>query len=183
MRALCRRAPSSSLGRLQLRYGFDSDDTPVLGRNMRIHIIATTLATFLTLATTPAYSQTGRVVFEGQPLTKVSISFEGASTVRLTSDEAFKAQVRIVERNGRYFWQTRGMKELSRAESGAYITYSAVDGSGYIRVHIPMMLDLREKLPKDQRDREIGYSEHLLTQFASVTYFGNRVPPGAPSDR
>jgi hypothetical protein len=77
----------------------------------------------------------------------------------LTREDAFKAQVRIVERGGRYYWQTRGMKELSRSESGAYVTYSAVDGTGYVRTHIPAMLEMRDRLPKEQRDREIGYTE------------------------
>jgi hypothetical protein len=116
-----------------------------------------------------------RVVFEGEPLKKVEISVEGTAETQLASEDAFKAQVRIIERDGRYYWQSRGMKELKRSESSAYITYAAADGSGYVRTHIPMMLDLRLQLPKEQRVREIDYSEHLLIQFASITYFGNRL--------
>lgn len=133
-------------------------------------------ALILVLAAPASHAQ--RVVFEGQPIKKAEASVDEAILLALAPEEAFKAQVRIVERNGRYYWQTRGMREMTRAESGAYITYTAVDGAGYVRTHSPMMLDLLEKLPKAQRDREIGYTEHILIQFMSLTYFGNRLPSG-----
>jgi hypothetical protein len=38
-----------------------------------------------------------------------------------------------------------------------------------------MMLDMRDRLADDIRQNEIGYSEHLLLQFASITYYGNRL--------
>jgi hypothetical protein len=123
-------------------------------------------------------AQTVTVVFEGEPLRKVESSFAETRATDLKPDEAFRYQVRIVEREGRYYWQTRGMKELRRSESGAYTTYHAIDGSGYIRVAIAMLLDLRDRLPPEQRQNEIGYTEHLLQQFTSITYFGNRL--GAP---
>jgi hypothetical protein len=116
-----------------------------------------------------------RVVFEGEPLRKVESNFGGTRSIDLEREDAFKAQVRIIERDGRLFWQSRGMKEMTRSESGAYITYSAMDGSGYVRTFVPMMLDMREQLAKELREREIGYTEHLLIQFASITYFGNRM--------
>jgi hypothetical protein len=114
------------------------------------------------------------VVFEGLPLKTVESSFLATLARELNDDESFQYQVRIAERNGRYYWASRGMKELIRSESGAYITYHAVDGSGYVRVGGSALLELRERLPEEQRRQEIGYVEHLLTQFASVTYYGNR---------
>jgi hypothetical protein len=131
--------------------------------------------TFAAVVLSPTELLGQRVVFEGEPLKKVETAFEDTFSIDLDREDAFKAQVRIVERDGRYFWQSRGMKEMTRSESGAYITYAAMDGSGYVRTLIPLMLDMREQLTKDVRDREIGYSEHLLMQFMSVTYFGNRV--------
>ena len=114
------------------------------------------------------------VVFEGRPVRKVESSFLATGAVDLSGDEAFEFQVRIVERQGKFFWATRGMKELVRSESDAYITYHAIDGSGYVRVGSPFLLDLMDQLPDDQRQQEIGYVEHLLIQFASLTYYGNR---------
>ena len=33
----------------------------------------------------------------------------------------------------------------------------------------------QRSLPDQQRSKEIGYVEHLLSQFASITYYGNRL--------
>ena len=128
-----------------------------------------------TSASLPAQDYT--VVFEGRPIRKVESSLDGTIESTLAPDDAFKYSVRIVERQGKYFWASRDMRELRRHESAtsAYITFMAVDGTGYIRTHIPMMLDLRDQLPEQQRLKEIGYTEHLLIQFASITYYGNRV--------
>jgi hypothetical protein len=56
----------------------------------------------------------------------------------------------------------------------SYITYHASDGTGYVRTGTALLLDLRDRLPESQRREEIGYVEHLLTQLASITYYGNR---------
>ena len=121
------------------------------------------------------WAQDYTLVFEGRPLRKVESSFERIVPSTLSSEDAFKYAVRIVERQGKYYWGSREMRELVRHEAGAYITFVAVDGSGYIRIGIPMMLDLRDQLPAEQRRKEIGYTEHLLIQFGSVTYYGNRL--------
>lgn len=121
------------------------------------------------------FAQDYTVVFEGRPLRKVESSFGGTLEGAVTADDAFKYSVRIVERQGKFYWASRDMLELIRRESGAYITFFAANGSGYIRINIPEMLDLRDLLPDDQRRKEIGYVEHLLIQFASVTYYGNRL--------
>lgn len=118
------------------------------------------------------------VVFEGRPIRKVESSFSATVPSTLSSEDAFKYAVRIVERNRRYYWASRDMRELQRFEAGSYITFVAVDGSGYVRIGSPMLLDLRDRLPADQRRAEIGYVEHLLIRFGSITYYGNRL--GAP---
>lgn len=124
-----------------------------------------------------AEAQDHRVVFEGRPLHKVESSFTETETADLTPEESFEYSVRIVERAGQFYWASRDMRRLTRSESGAYITFHAVNGSGYVRIYIPMMLDLRERLPLETRRREIGYVEHLLAGFTSITYYGNRVAP------
>ncbi len=122
-----------------------------------------------------ARAQDYTVVFEGRPLRKLEASFESAVPTTLGSDDAFTYSVRIVQRQNKYYWASRDMRQLARHEAGAYITFSALDGTGYIRIGVPMLLDLRDVLPENQRKREIGYVEHLLTQFSSITYYGNRV--------
>jgi hypothetical protein len=69
------------------------------------------------LALIPASRAQERVVFEGLPIKKVESSFAATGARDLTPEEAFQYQVRIVERNGRFYWASRGMKELVRSES------------------------------------------------------------------
>lgn len=121
-------------------------------------------------------AQDSRLVFEGRPIRKLQASVaEVLGPQSLTAEDAFRYQVRIVERDGKYYWASREMKQLARVESGAYLTFIALDGSGYVRIGSPELLALRDQLPASQRREEIGYTEHLLTQFASITYFGNQV--------
>jgi hypothetical protein len=129
-------------------------------------------ALFIVLPCSASAQET--VAFEGLPLTKVELSFLDTRVDTLDAEQSFQYQVRIVARNGKYYWASRGMKELIRSESGVYITYHAVDGSGYVRTGTPGLLNLRDRLPEARRQQEIGYVEHLLIQFASVTYYGNR---------
>lgn len=137
--------------------------------------LAPALVVLVILLPEAGWAQDYNVVFEGRPLRKVESSFERTVPSTLNSEDAFKYAVRIVERQGKYYWASREMRELIRHEAGAYITFFAVDGSGYIRIGIPMMLDLRDQLPAEQRRKEVGYTEHLLIQFASITYYGNRL--------
>lgn len=137
--------------------------------------LAAALVVLVLVAPEAGWAQDYTVVFEGRPLRKVESSFERTVPSTLSSEDAFNYAVRIVERQGKYYWASRELRELIRHEAGAYITFFAVDGSGYIRIGIPMMLDLRDQLPTEQRRKETGYTEHLLIQFASITYYGNRV--------
>ena len=138
-------------------------------------MIARFVATASLLLAGNLSAQDYRVVFEGRPVAKVEATFEEVQRTELRADEAFKYAVRIVQRQAKYYWASRQMKRLIRHEAGAYITYVAVDGTGYVRILIPMMLAMRDQLSPEQRSQEIGYTEHLLTQFASMTYFGNRL--------
>ena len=130
---------------------------------------------FMTASAQLPAQQDSQVVFEGRPLRKVESAFERTTESSLTSDDAFKYSVRILERGGKYYWASREMRELLRHEAGAYITFISPDGAGYIRVGNGLLLNLRDQLPAEQRAKEIGYVEHLLTQFASITYYGNRL--------
>ena len=138
-------------------------------------MIARFVVTASLLLTGSLSAQDYRVVFEGRPVAKVEANFEEVQRTELRADKAFEYAVRIVQRQGRYYWASREMKRLIRHEAGAYITYVAIDGTGYVRTFIPMMLAMRDQLSLEQQSREIGYTEHLLTQFASITYFGNRL--------
>lgn len=114
------------------------------------------------------------VVFYGQPAKKVTTTHEATDTEALTPESASQLAVTITFQDGKYYWASRSNKPLFRSESGSYITFHAVDGSGYIRVYQPFMYELMAQLPPGQRDREIGYVEHLVHMFGSITYFGHK---------
>ena len=54
------------------------------------------------------------------------------------------------------------------------MTFYAADGSGYVRVYQPYMYELLGKLSPAERAREVGYTEHLVHQLGSITYFGDK---------
>ena len=76
----------------------------------------------------------------------------------------------ISEIGGRFYWATRENKELTRHESGAFVTFIATDGSGYVRSILPRFKNAASLMsPTEER---FDYVEHLLTGLASVTYYG-----------
>ena len=116
-------------------------------------------------------------LFVGLPLLRVSEGGTSRSTEALQLSEAKKWTCSIEERRGNYFWTSREDKPLSRHRSGAFLTFAAIDGSGYVRMIDPSMLhDLPSLEPAETR---FEYVEHLLLGLSSVTYYGKMLPqPG-----
>ena len=66
---------------------------------------------------------------------------------------------------------TRQNTELVRIESGAFITYLAINGSGYVRVISPKLKDAASLMsPTEAR---FDYVEHALIGLRSITYYGS----------
>ena len=76
----------------------------------------------------------------------------------------------ISEIGGKYYWATRENKEMVRSTSGSFTTYSAVDGSGYVRVLDPDLKELAALM--SDTEAKFDYVEHLLIGLRTVTYFG-----------
>lgn len=129
------------------------------------------LVAFLCLA---ASAGAADIVFHGTPTKKITITADGAAEEPVVAPKADEFSVTIVREGDAYFWTSRENKPLSRSESGSYITFHATDGSGYVRVYQPQMYDLMDKLPPAERAHEVGYMEHIVHQFASITYFGDK---------
>ena len=72
-------------------------------RSLFVFVLATS-------ASLPAQDYT--VVFEGRPIRKVESSLDGTIESTLAPDDAFKYSVRIVERQGKYFWASRNTVQL-----------------------------------------------------------------------
>jgi hypothetical protein len=114
------------------------------------------------------------IIFTGLP--EIKISEGGVSRVAesLTKDKAIKFKCTITKLDDKYYWTSRENVELNPIASGAFITYWAVNGSGYVRLVKPEMQAEVKKLGTVAGDPEakFDYVEHLLLGLKSVTYYG-----------
>lgn len=115
-----------------------------------------------------------RVVFLGTPKLRAIVTPTGAEQVPLDEKYARQKGVIIIERNGKYYWASRENKLLFRTESGSYITYVSADGAGYVRTFTPAMSEMKKKLPPEMKAGEVDYVEHLVQQFDTITFFGDK---------
>jgi hypothetical protein len=127
---------------------------------------------FLTIAA-PLFAKE-IIVFTGMP--EIKISEGGVSRVpeNLTKDKAIKFKCTITNIDDKYYWTSRENVELIPIASGAFITYWAVNGSGYVRVVKRESKEEVRKLGTMAGDPEetFDYVEHLLLGLKSVTYYG-----------
>lgn len=112
------------------------------------------------------------VEFEGRPFIIIEVSEGKTSTTPLPPEKAAEFRVVITREGSQYFWKSRKDIPLVKTESGGYITYVATTGAGYIRVLAPFMREMLSQLPREEREREFVYMEHLTITLGSVTYFG-----------
>lgn len=114
------------------------------------------------------------VIFTGIP--EIKISEGGVTRVpeNLNKEKAINFKCTITKIDDKYYWTSRENVELIPIASGAFITYWAVNGSGYIRVVKPESKEEVRKLGAMAGDPEekFDYVEHLLLGLKSVTYYG-----------
>jgi hypothetical protein len=129
----------------------------------------TLLLASILIATTSAQAQ---VEFEGTPSVAVEMLEGTTHTVEVARSKAPDLKVKVTQDGDKYIWASRNNLPMNKTESGAYITYTAITGAGYVRVLSPMMRNALEKLPPEQRAKEFVYMEHLVNRLGSITYFG-----------
>ena len=112
-----------------------------------------------------------RTVFSGIPVIKVSEGGVERLPENLVRDKAVNLACVISEIGGKYYWASRENKEMVRRSSGAFVTYFAVDGSGYVRVVDPTAKAAASLM--SPTEAKFDYIEHLLVGLRSVTYYGN----------
>ena len=110
--------------------------------------------------------------FLGEPVTKIEISNGVSSSSAIPPSEAKERRVVITREGDEYFWASRGKIPMTRLESGGYVTYVAVTGRGYVRTLSPAGLDAFYRLPPEEREKKFTYTEHLVNDLGSITYFG-----------
>ena len=135
------------------------------------NVMLTKLLVFLLLAL-PVMSHATELEFEGTPEVKVQVMDGVAQTEAVAPQKAPEFRALVVREGDQFYWASRNNVPLIKRESGAYATYVAANGAGYVRVLIPAMRKLHDSLPPDQRKRGFLYMEHLINQMGSITYFG-----------
>lgn len=118
----------------------------------------------------PAFAQS-RTVFSGIPVIKISEGGIERLPETIQRDKAINLGCVISEIGGRYYWATRENTEMVRQVSGVFVTFIAINGSGYVRII--------EKTGKaaasimSQTEAEFDYTEHMMIGLRSITYYGN----------
>ena len=132
------------------------------------------LLTFLFLVITAPLFAEERIVFTGVPELKISEGGINRVPEDLTKDKAINFKCTITQIDDKYFWTSRENVELVSITSGAFITFWAVNSSGYVRFVRPeMKAEVRRMgaMAGDPEER-YDYVEHLLLGLKSVTYYG-----------
>ena len=109
-------------------------------------------------------------VFVGIPLARTVLSGEQLQRTQIDQGDQLEFKVIVVKEGDRFFWKTREMKELTRHQSGLFVTYQAVDGSGYVRVDLSGGVTGELNVPGSSLD--VGYLEHLKLGLNTITYQG-----------
>jgi hypothetical protein len=112
------------------------------------------------------------IVFSGLPSKVIERTAIDSHSRSVSGIESNSAAVRIVKVDDRYFWANRNNTEMRRIEDGIYITFWAMDGSGYVRT---LNETAREVFQSRARDDQVGqtmYVEHILIGLESITYYG-----------
>lgn len=126
-------------------------------------------AILLFVAAVPAVAQP-TTVFNGRPSVKVSEGGIERLPEEVSRQDSVNLACVISEIDGKYYWASRADTELERLQGGAFITFIALNGSGYVRIIEPS-LKASASLMSETEER-FDYVEHVLIGLRSVTYYG-----------
>jgi hypothetical protein len=109
-------------------------------------------------------------LFIGIPSIKVTEGGIERNAEKIEQSKASSVACVVKEIDGKFFWETRGNKPLLKTESNAFITFLAVDGSGYVRLIKPSLKEAASAISNTEKN--FDYVEHLTLGLRSVTYYG-----------
>lgn len=114
------------------------------------------------------------IIFTGIPEIKISEGGTNRVPEKLTKEKAIEFKCTITKIDDKYYWTTRENIELIPISIGAFITFWAANGSGYVRIVKPGMKGTVREMGSLMGDPEekYDYVEHLLLGLKSVTYYG-----------
>jgi TPR repeat protein len=110
------------------------------------------------------------IVFSGTPTVRINEGGGPRAIEDVKPAEASGARCTIIRIDDKYFWQTRNNVELTMVTSGAFITFVANSGAGYIRIIQPELKDAAALM--GETEQKFDYVEHMVIGLRSVTYYG-----------
>lgn len=109
-------------------------------------------------------------VFKGRPSIKISEGGFTRTPEKLSKDRAVASECVISQIGDDYYWASRENVRLLKVDAGAFLTFIASNGAGYIRM---VKKDLKPAASLlSETESRFDYVEHLLTGLRSVTYYG-----------
>jgi hypothetical protein len=131
--------------------------------------IKTVLVAFSLLVLSAAQAQS-TTVFRGRPSVKISEGGVERLPETLSREKAINLECVISQIGDDFYWASRENVPMVPSESGAFITYIAVNGAGY-------KPDLKEVAAiMGETEAKFDYVEHITLGLKSVTYYGKARP-------
>ena len=131
-----------------------------------------TTAVAIALCGLTGAAQPAATAFKGRPSIKVSEGGIERLPEQLPRERAVNLECVISQIGDNYYWASRENVEMARVESGAFITYVALNGSGYVRTVSPESKKAASLM--SPTEEQFDYVEHALIGLRSVTYYGRR---------
>jgi hypothetical protein len=117
-----------------------------------------------------AFAQS-ETIFTGIPTIKISEAGVDRIPEKIDQKRSVNLKCIISKINDKYYWASRENTLMLRVESGAFITFLALNGSGFVRVVSSGMKQAVSLM--SNTESKFDYVEHLLIGLRSVTYYGS----------
>ena len=130
----------------------------------------TLIIIFFILTITITVNAQSTVIFKGLPLVKISEGGVSRISENIEKSNAVNLKCIVSKIDESYYWASRENVTLLRLDLGAFTTFIAANGSGYIRIVNPDMKDAASLM--SETETEYDYVEHLLLGLRSITYYG-----------
>ena len=117
----------------------------------------------------PLYAPAQEVILEGTPNKIIEMDQYGSRNELPSSGSD---SVRITRVGDTYFWANRNGVQMTRTESTIYVTFMAVDGSGYVTTVNDTAREIFIQAAPENIIGRYTYVEHVINGLTSKTTYG-----------
>jgi hypothetical protein len=128
------------------------------------------LTLLILISSAEGFAQQVTTVFSGRPEVKISEAGSTRVVNDIEANEGENLEVVISRIGDDYYWASRENVPMVRIDSGAFITFFAATGKGYVKVVNPGMKEAAAMM--SDTERNFDYVEHMSLGLRSVTYYG-----------